>query len=110
MLADDLKAMLARAPRIDREVFVCDPETYEEMKSQFREAPDSDMVPVHFPLLGVKVCVRSIGKYFRPPRDRFIQYEDSDLPWLEKLGIGKYCEIRYTVTLKESSFRKLLEG
>jgi hypothetical protein len=107
----EFAALMKRShfPRVDPEIIVCDPETYEDMKANIVSAADGEAVTMQTspPIFGMRIYARSVGKFFQPPRDRFIQYEDADLPWLEKLGIGKYCEIRYLATLKESAFRLL---
>jgi hypothetical protein len=33
---------------------------------------------------------RNIRKIWHPPEDRFVEYEESDYGWLERLGMGYY--------------------
>jgi hypothetical protein len=94
-------------PRFEPDVIVCDPDTYEDMKAAIVNASDGQVIVMPAPIFGMRIYKRSIGKVFTPPKDRFIEYEEKDLPWLEKLGIGKYCEIRYSATMKESAFSRL---
>lgn len=96
-------------PRTEPDVIVCDPDTYADMKAAIVNASDGQVMIMPPPIFGMRIHKQSIGKVFTPPKDRFIEYEEKDLPWLEKLGIGKYCEIRYSATMKQSAFLRLFK-
>lgn len=83
-----------------RPAVVCSPFTFSKLKLEFDYEPLDDK-PISFRMpifsnpymdsfgpMPTGKWLWHEGGYF-PPQDKFVEYEASDLPWLEKLGMVK---------------------
>lgn len=97
---DRLLKLVREFPKPPRqEIILVDPLTFEQLR-EISEAKDLGMIPLN--MIGSKLKEFDFGDRFVPPYDRFVEYEESDHGWLERLGFGSRKPIAMAASVDAS--------
>ena len=70
-------------------VLICHPENARVMRERIADQVDNPIghLGVGMPIYESEACPKTVVEW-RPPRERFFEYEESDHGWLQDLGMG----------------------